>query len=138
MRYVIQFQDTFSFLCRVKKLISLLLVSAFCLPALLQLSVMADFYANRAYIASTLCVNKDQKKNTCGGTCHLSKELAKTREMESDRESPVPSTKAELSPGILCETHNIFQADLQVSRTPLHEQDLYALLRVSDFFHPPA
>jgi hypothetical protein len=117
---------------------SLALIIALCLPAWLQLMVMADFYASRDYIARTLCIKKDEVRNDCGGSCHLSKQLAKTKEKDCDQESPVPPVKAELSPGILSETHDIIQTDPQASRKPIHEKDLYMLLRVSDFFHPPA
>ncbi|RYY99583.1 MAG: hypothetical protein EOO11_04425, partial [Chitinophagaceae bacterium] len=38
--------------------------------------IMADYAANRAFVARTLCENRDRPQARCGGRCQLMKRLA--------------------------------------------------------------
>jgi hypothetical protein len=38
--------------------------------------ILADFQANRAYIAATMCENRSRPQMKCGGRCQLMKKMA--------------------------------------------------------------
>lgn len=53
--------------------------------------IVASFEANRAVIAKTLCVKRNEAGNSCLGKCHLKKQLdnesKKTNGLSSDKTS---------------------------------------------------
>lgn len=50
------------------------------------------FYANRSYIASNLCENKDNPVSDCHGSCYLTNELAKSVEVTKESKQDMPET----------------------------------------------
>lgn len=53
--------------------------------------IVVNFYANQAYIAKTLCINKADPKMRCCGRCQLSKRL----KQEDNKERQNPNLKIE-------------------------------------------
>lgn len=54
------------------------------------------FEANSAYIATQLCVQKDNKDNKCNGQCFLMKRVKETSDSQ-DSERPLQSVEEEIS-----------------------------------------
>lgn len=52
-----------------------LLLFSLMLQCFSKMIVVADFYANRDYIAKNLCINRYQTAISCGGKCQLNKRL---------------------------------------------------------------
>lgn len=73
----------------VKKLYSILLVSVLLSGLFRDGVTIMMFKLNQAYIASTLCVNRDKPMTMCGGSCYLKKKLE-----ENHREDdPFPASR---------------------------------------------
>lgn len=53
----------------------LLVGFAMMLQCFSKMLIVAEFYANRAYIVRTLCINRDRPALHCGGQCQLDKRL---------------------------------------------------------------
>lgn len=66
------------------------------LQVLYQGIVFSSYFANKAYIAAVLCVNKDKPQLQCEGKCYLKKQLSKTDTPESN--SAGLTLKLETSP----------------------------------------
>lgn len=66
----------------------LLIISAVAQP-MSKTGIYLLFQANRAYISSYLCEQRETPSSTCQGKCYLKKELKK----ESEREQQVPGKK---------------------------------------------
>ena len=52
-----------------------------------------EFYANKEYIVTVLCENRDKPAMACGGKCYLEKEMAKVSNTSShkhDHSSNIP------------------------------------------------
>ncbi len=56
------------------------------LQSLSTVVIVAQYMANRDYIAKNLCENRDKPQMHCGGKCCLKKKLAK----EAKQNSPTP------------------------------------------------
>lgn len=70
-----------------KQCIAWLLLVSVVLQPFSQAVICVDFYANRDYIAKTLCENRDKPMLHCRGRCQLRKRLH--GEAEKDKDSPV-------------------------------------------------
>jgi hypothetical protein len=72
----------------LKQCTAFFLLLAFMASTFSKAVIVIDFYANRAYIAKYLCVNRgsDRQIIDCGGQCHLTKQLSK--EAEQDKSNP--------------------------------------------------
>jgi hypothetical protein len=46
------------------------------------------YWANKEYIASKLCENKDRPEMKCEGKCHLTKKVKEQQERNSESEMP--------------------------------------------------
>ena len=80
----------------MKKLFSILLLSAFLMPQFVKIGVFVSFKANQDFIAKVLCINKDKPEMKCNGKCHLAKELNKTE--SKDENLPITiSNKTEIT-----------------------------------------
>lgn len=69
-----------------KKLFAIIVFSAVLMQTFSTVMIVAAFYANRDYIATNLCENRDKPKMQCNGKCSLNKQLAK----EAEHQAPVP------------------------------------------------
>jgi hypothetical protein len=57
-----------------------------------SLCVYMGFELNRAYIATSLCVNKDKPEMHCNGKCYLMKKLKQAQEKEQKQERQAQKT----------------------------------------------
>ena len=55
------------------------------MPMALRAGTIGYYCANKTYIASQLCVNKDKLKSCCEGTCYLNKQLKKAEESQDNK-----------------------------------------------------
>jgi hypothetical protein len=65
----------------IRRLIAFTLLLALLSSILSKLFVYAEFKSNQAYIAATLCENRDRPELNCQGKCYLMKKLK-----EADKE----------------------------------------------------
>jgi hypothetical protein len=56
-------------------------------PILAKLFVYAEFKSNQAYIAATLCENRDRPELNCEGKCYLMKKLKAAEDKEKKQEN---------------------------------------------------
>lgn len=69
-----------------RKLFAIIVFSAVLMQTFSTVVIVAAFYANRDYIATRLCENRDKPKMQCNGRCSLNKQLAK----EGEHQAPTP------------------------------------------------
>lgn len=83
----------------LKQCTAFFLLLAFMASTFSKAVIVVDFYANRAYIAKYLCVNRgnDRQIIDCGGQCHLTKQLSK----EAEQDKGNPDRRAENKTGIV-------------------------------------
>lgn len=74
--------------------------------------IVVNFYANQAYIAKTLCINKANPKMRCCGRCQLSKRL----KQEDNKDSQDPNRKMEKGNEVI--SSKSFFASYQFHNTP--------------------
>jgi len=96
--------------------------------------IVASFEANRAVIAKTLCVKRNEAGNTCQGKCHLKKQLdtesKKTNTLSSDKVSSETQYIEKL-----CPVHfNLMQIS-SFDFVPYNKE--IQLHFYFSFFHPP-
>jgi hypothetical protein len=61
----------------LQKISATLLLSVFLLPFTAKVGVWVDFKLNQDFIATVLCINKDEPVPMCNGNCYLSDQLQK-------------------------------------------------------------
>lgn len=66
----------------MKRAGSAILILLLALQAFYPLVLYSVYYANKSYIASVLCENKDAPQLKCKGKCYLKKQLKKAEEQE--------------------------------------------------------
>lgn len=71
----------------IRRIIALALLLALLSPILAKLFVYAEFKSNQAYIASTLCENRDRPELNCEGKCYLMKKLKAAEDKEKKQEN---------------------------------------------------
>lgn len=64
-------------------------------PGVHQATVQLLFMANRDYVASELCVERDEPISVCGGSCFLEKQLERTNSQDEER-LPVSEEESKL------------------------------------------
>jgi hypothetical protein len=101
--------------------------------------VVGYWLANRAYIATTLCENRDRPQMRCNGKCYLKKKLAPAKKAPVDAQE-FPSLKKGLElaesiaiPALIFLTYSTEPAVALPSLTCR-----YAVGHRPDVFHPPA
>ena len=122
----------------LKQCTALVLLLAFLTTTFSKAFIVFDFYANRDYIARTLCVNRDKPMMHCGGRCQLCKRLNR----EADQDKKNPEQRAENRQELLMLDHfsvsagtpALSCADIPYAYFP--EKD--PVDRSSAVFHPPA
>src|SRR4051812_40206188 len=68
---------------RLKKVISIFLLSAIILQTFMNVGIGVYYHLNKAYIVRQLCENRSNAKMHCNGHCYLSKQLKKAEEKET-------------------------------------------------------
>ncbi len=131
------------YLCRdMRKVFAFGLSIIIVAQAFYNAGVTAYWLANRAYIASALCENRDKPQSKCNGKCYLKKKLAQA----PDNQNANSSSKAlDLKKGIeLAEPLPENIPLLLTSPTGSFEQDNVLLenkytgsKHIAGVFHPP-
>lgn len=122
----------------LRRIMAFILISSLLFPPLIKLGVIADYYKNVEYIASTFCVNKDKPQKKCNGKCHLDKQLAKTEESSTEKSVPLPTLKTELSAATMSiGSPEFFFINNDDNNYSLMKEISYSFLSSFDFFHPP-
>lgn len=111
------------------------------LPILIQsfskVVILLDFYANRDYIARTLCENRDKPEMHCHGSCQLHKKIAR----DEDTDKGVPEKKSETREEILFQhitgDFSIFRFVSSLIRRAPCVSDNRTFDRSLFCFHPP-
>jgi len=102
-----------------------------------QVLIVAEYYANKDYIAKNLCENRDKPKMHCDGKCCLKKKLAK------EGKEQAPTSRNQKSEEVV----TLFYTETQIeviaryaTSLPVHYYS-YNELSTSSFhhsvFHPP-
>ena len=100
--------------------------------------VVGYWVANRAYIASTLCENRDQPQLRCNGKCYLKKKLAPAQKAPVEQEFPALKKGLELAESIAIPPL-LLVADQDETPDELPWLTCrYAYGHRSDVFHPPS
>jgi hypothetical protein len=121
----------------LRKIVAIFVFLGVWLQAFHQLVIVAQYYANKDYIARNLCENRDKPKMHCDGKCCLKKKLAK----EGKDQAPSPRNQRS------DEAINLFYSDTRLNiaavfpyRSPV-KYFSYNDLAISRFhrsiFHPP-
>lgn len=116
--------------------VSAILLLLLVFQAFYSLTVVTYFYANRPYIASVLCENRNKPESGCKGSCYLNKQLSKAQDTDS-QEAEV-SQKVEILPYLLVTSPNMPTAATE--SIPAYSSLLpsfYSHLLQVEFFHPP-
>lgn len=71
----------------IRRLIAFTLLLALLSSILFKLFVYAEFKSNQAYIAATLCENRDRPELNCQGKCYLMKKLKDAEDKEKKQEN---------------------------------------------------
>ncbi len=99
----------------MKTILSIFLLAIFLLQPLIKVGILLDYQINRDFIATMLCIKKDQPESNCKGKCYLSQKLEKTDEGQK-KELPNSSIQQ-------LETHLYFDFyPVQTLSAPLVEQ----------------
>ena len=69
-----------------------------CFQCVLKLGIVAWYQANKQYVATTLCENKDKPQMKCCGKCYLRKQLNKTEGSGSRQAKQVQTDWVEFLP----------------------------------------
>jgi hypothetical protein len=79
------------------KLATILLLFAMLTQMFSKVIILADYEANKAFITTYLCINRDKPQMQCHGKCYLSKQLKKAGQAEKDASSKGQNQKADLT-----------------------------------------
>jgi hypothetical protein len=98
--------------------------------------VIVSFNLNRAYIAKTLCVNRNNPKSDCNGHCYLCKQLNK----EEKPEGTNSGTKEKFGMQLFFVAPSNDGVILTYLKKTAHalQQHFTLQLYLKSFFHPPA
>jgi hypothetical protein len=120
---------------------SILLAVIITAQAFYNAGVVGYWLANRAYIASSLCENRDKPMKHCNGKCYLKKNLTTAASSQSDSNAALPVLKTETdSPFFLVDMPLLlFAATLtELSVLVSFAADPESRLPDDGIFHPPA
>jgi hypothetical protein len=123
----------------LKRLVAILIFIGVLTQVFSKVVILAEFYANRDFIAKNLCENRNKPGLHCNGKCHLMKKLSKDEDQTKDGPSKSLKEKHEVQ---------LFFADNDIevhfSLLPSERQKYYSFndLRMRLFpksvFHPPS
>ncbi|MDZ7402920.1 MAG: hypothetical protein ONB41_02270 [candidate division KSB1 bacterium] len=98
-----------------------------------------QYMLNKAYIAQTLCENKNKPELQCEGKCHLAKEITKANDAGEKESKPV-SPRITFDNDFSClnpaaDLENLLQNPS--SQFKLDPAVPFTAAVIADFFHPP-
>lgn len=98
--------------------------------------VLSAYYQlNKEYIAQKLCVQKEQKKNTCQGKCHLKKMTEQQKQTETGHDAPA-FVSVFVAQALFRFEIAIFGFTISKSLQPEYKASLCLGCKI-DFLHPP-
>ncbi len=104
----------------------------------LRAGAIGYYYANKTYIASQLCVNKDKPKSCCEGTCYLNKQLKKAEEAQ-DHKLPayLKSIEKDLfNQHLIAEHAFVCYSKISTNHKPYNNS--YNFIHQASIFQPPS
>jgi hypothetical protein len=109
------------------------------LPSLNRLGILIDFKINQDFIATVLCINKEEVVPTCKGNCQLMKQLKKTEEPGKSQAPGRNSEKSELF--FFIHDSNASTSKIIVELKSVEQSSFQKHMRhidvISKVFHPP-
>ncbi len=123
----------------MKQILAILLFLSVSYQFAVKMGVIIWFEANRDYIASELCENRDKPQTRCDGKCYLKKQLAKIdHENSNNKELPNQKQKNEIPEYLAIES---FLLAKQFYCTHLEYNSVYTnhyrFTAKESIFHPP-
>ncbi len=121
----------------MKIAISILLMILLTFQVLLKTVLVVEYSMNKAYIAATLCINRERPELCCEGKCYLQRSINKSNEAEQ-KTIPYSLKEKESVYCIHSFDFNFFSSVLmnQLRVYPMHADA--AVISVSrSVFHPP-
>lgn len=120
----------------MRRVLSAILFVLLLFQALYSLTVVTYFYANRPYIASVLCENRDKPETGCKGKCYLNKQLNKAQ--NNNPQDVEMRQKVEIMPYISVNSPEVAPITYySVLFFGEHIPSFYSFLLQTEFFHPP-
>ena len=122
----------------MKKLFAIIAFVGILLQTFSQVVIVADYYANKDYIAKNLCENRDKPQMHCEGKCCLKKKLAQ----QGKDQAPSPrNQRSEQVVNLFCADTRfevkhyvpVLSAAIYFSYNDLHTASFH-----HSVFHPPA
>ena len=121
----------------MKKLVAIIALMGILLQTFSQVVIVAEYYANKDYIAKNLCENRDKPMMHCDGKCCLKKKLAKEAK---DQAPSSRNQKDEHGVNLFCSSIKIdWKPNLHiiVPNTYLSYNELGTASFHHSVFHPP-
>lgn len=104
--------------------------------AFLKSAILFDFKVNQEFIAKTLCIQKEEVRNTCNGKCHLNQQLEKADEGSDDS----PTSLNEIQEVLLflssTEENTLAEDEFVCDKNP-STTTLFLQEKTFSIFHPP-
>ncbi len=122
----------------VHRLFAFFIIAALIVQGSGRLFILINFKLHQAYIASTLCENRDKPEMKCNGNCHLKKELRKNDEREQKQQPPNIELREVLMVLPECTSFNLSAGCMQSKNqnsTAQRNKLLTGILPA--IFHPP-
>lgn len=123
---------------RLKKIVAILVLVGILLQTFNQVVIVAQFYANRAYIAKNLCENKDKPQMHCEGQCCLKKRLAQEAKQQAPGSSEQKTKEEVLLFYSVANFDIVHQTTFYVSQVFVHYDELFTASYAASIFHPPS
>ena len=121
----------------MKKIVAILALIGILLQTFSQVVIVAEYYANKDYIAKNLCENRNKPKMHCDGKCCLKKKLAK----EGKEQAPSPNNQKSEQAVTLFYNDTRFEiipcAAISVTSHFFDRNDLRTFSFYHSVFHPP-
>ncbi|HEY1020407.1 MAG TPA: hypothetical protein VGE25_15490 [Sediminibacterium sp.] len=121
----------------MKQFLSIILLVLLGLQSSYPLAVYSYYYANKGFIASVLCENRDKPRLHCNGKCYLQKQLKKAEQQENKDRTVVKTTEP-----LVYLVHTPLQNHPQMPAVvaqvyPVYHTDGYSFLFATSCFRPP-
>lgn len=117
------------------RVISITLLLSLSFQFLFKAGVAGYYFANKAYIASVLCINKENKAMHCEGKCYLVKKMQQSEEQETKNALNIKYEPVEFlaTSGLTAQVYLPGMCKIQYGCS----EPAYALLHCGSVFHPP-
>ena len=96
--------------------------------------ILTEYLINRDFIATVLCINKDNPQKHCDGKCHLKKQLAKDDEQQGSRQ--LVKTGVEMVYLVSGKLNMEWPESVRTPHFYIYTEPV-SVNRAGDIFHPP-